>query len=72
MTIFLIQYFCLHGILLFYRSYPEVDQLQSTSEESFLTRDVTLLFVQRFVQVFNQRRKQLMFFHIQKHILNIF
>ena len=33
------------------------DQLQNAGKETFLTRDITYLFVQRF-----QTRKQLMFF----------
>ena len=32
-TIFLIQYFCLHAILPFSKSYPEIDQLQSAGKE---------------------------------------
>ena len=31
------------------KSCPEIDQVQSAGEESLLTRDITLLFVQRFV-----------------------
>ena len=48
-AIFLIQYFCLHGILLFSKSCPEIDQPQSASEEGLLKCDITLLFVQHFV-----------------------
>ena len=40
-----------------FKSYPKIDQPQSTGEESLLTRDVSLLFVQRFVQVFHQNGK---------------
>ena len=48
---FLMQYLCLDGILPFSKSYPEIDsdQPQSAAEESLLTRDITQLFVQRFV-----------------------
>ena len=45
-AIFLIQYYCLHGILPFSKSCPEVDQPQSAGEESLLTRDITLSFMQ--------------------------
>ena len=48
-AIFLIQYLYLHGILPFSESYPEIDQPQSAGEESLLTHDIILLFVQRFV-----------------------
>ena len=48
-AIFLIQYFCLRSIFSIAKSCPEIDQVQSAGEESLLTRDITLLFVQRFV-----------------------
>ena len=43
---FLIQHYCLHGILPFSKSYPEIemmalDQTPSAGEESLLTRDIT-------------------------------
>ena len=56
-VIFLISYFCLHGILSSSKSYPEIESTWSTasaSEESILTRDITQVFVQRFVYVFHK------------------
>ena len=41
--------FCLHGILPFSNSCPDIDQPQNVGEESLLTLDIALLFVQRFV-----------------------
>ena len=43
-VMFLMQYFCLHVILLFSKSNYETEapaQLQSAEEESLLTRDIT-------------------------------
>ena len=37
------------------------DQPQSAMEETLLTNDITQLLVQRFVKVFHQNQKKLMF-----------
>ena len=54
---FLMQYFCLHGILPFSKLYPEIEStwpINSSKGEVALSRDTKDLFVQRFVKVFDQ------------------
>ena len=44
-AMFLMQYFCLHGILPFSKSYPEIESIWTTTkcrEKSILTRDITV------------------------------
>ena len=53
-----------------------LDQPQSASEESLLTRDIKYLFVQCFVYAFHQNRKKLMLFQNKfwnrKYVINQF
>ena len=74
-AIFLIQYFCLHSILLFSKSYPEIENTWSTANcklrKSFCTWYYIVicatLLLKLLIKIKNQNQKSINVF--PKHVL---